>query len=428
MTCRQYAPVLEGCSYVDSLPFDGEPWELDRAVAEARKHSVPVTVTQVVGPPDLIKRFAFEPAGIQSATEESFQKTSWRLAGRLKDWSKQIPLVFDRRNKERETDLVADYAKACGRKQFSRAKKYILVNTSGKTSPFQYSDLLMTLLRLRFHKHSQFSIIDLAKLKAERFFDLLPFYERAHCLVSIDTATLHLAAARPTLPVVAIVNDKPSLWHGSCWRPNHIALIRYSDFPKRAVEMLDAIDNIMTPASYFTQGVKGRKIVHVWSQHEIADETIAARETWGGEYLSGHWIATPIERGAIGRDSKSVLKDDKRVPFVKDVIRLATYRAKDDDLICLTRAHTCFEKDLTCLLLNAKGPVFAHRTVRDEAASSFHPAADLFCFSKKWWREHQSDYPDMVMGKDPYWHRILMELIKNDGGKELKSVIYRNAE
>ena len=46
-------------------------------------------------------------------------------------------------------------------------------------------------------------------MKAERFYDLLALFERAKCLVTVDTAHLHLAYACPTLPVVAIIGANP---------------------------------------------------------------------------------------------------------------------------------------------------------------------------------------------------------------------------
>jgi len=50
---------------------------------------------------------------------------------------------------------------------------------------------------------------------------------------------------------------------------------------------------------------------------------------------------------------------------------------------------------------------------------SHHPTVDFFAFSKQWWQMHQREVPDMVLGKDIYWPRVLTELFKANGGIEL---------
>jgi len=265
----------------------------------------------------------------------------------------------------------------------------------------------------------------LDRIKAERIFDLLGFFEKAHCLVACDSAPLHLAQACPKLPVVCLAQDKPTLWHGSAWQPNHICYIRYSDFPKRAVEMLDAIQEIGIPASPFVTGSKGHKLIHCFSAYELNGEFDSAKSTWEREYLTGRWIATPIELGAIGRDSKTALKDQKRYPFLKDVIRLACMRAKDEDVVVLTRDWTCFEVGLSDRLTN-DNPWFCFRRFREP--ETFHPTCDLFAFSKQWWREHNAEVPDLILGKDRYWPAVLLAVLKRNGGKELEQAIYRKAK
>lgn len=418
MVAKGYASILEGCSYLDPVIFNGEPHELERAHTEAVATGMEVVCCQVNGPPDQVAALSYKPRGLDHATTESFQKEAWKLAGRLGDWRNQPPLVFDRRSPEREAELL---------KFWPKNKKVILVSCAGSTSPFPYKDLLFELLRLKFGKGYQ--IVDLGKFQAERFYDLLALFERSHCLVTDDSAPLHLAYACPTLPVVALVNDRPLLWNGSCWRPNHIAHIRYRDFPKLAIGMLSHIAAIEGIGCRFRKHGQTPQIIHAWSAYESSPDTEDRRqhaaESWAAEYsLYGRWVCTPIEVGAIGQDSAhSELRDSKRFPYVHDVLRLACLRANDDDLICLTRCDTAFKPNITDDLL-AAAPCFAHRWLTPPDTA--HPATDLFCFTKRWWREHQGEYPaSMVLGLDHHWHRILMELVKKHGGKELRDFIYR---
>lgn len=418
MVAKEFADVLDGTSYCDKIVFDGEPWELDKAFEEAQKLSSDVCCVQTAGPTELVRKYTFQPKGMEHAVTDCFQKEAWKLCGKLGLWKEQLPLVFDKRNGTREVPWIPKDI-IYGRKQ---KKKVLLVATSGETSPFPYRDLVAELLRLRF---PNFNIIDLSLIKAERIYDLLALYEIAHCLVASDSAPLHLAYACEALPVAALINDTPSLWHGSAWRANHIFHCRYKDFPKRAVEMLEAIDKIEEKESWAVGKWTTPRVIHVYSRYEEIESNAERRKealrTWGQDIFK-EFISTPIEVGAMGRDSKNKLKDERRFPFVKDVIRLSMLRAEDDDLIVLTRVDTAFTPGVK--FIEHDGPYFSHRTSGD----SWHPAVDLFAFTKRWWIEHEPEYPqDMVLGFDPWWHRVLLELFKKHKAKELPFAVYRAA-
>ena len=53
-----------------------------------------------------------------------------------------------------------------------------------------------------------------------------------------------------------------------------------------------------------------------------------------------------------------------------------------------------------------------------------HPAGELFAFTKKWWREHQSKVPDFILGKDHYFLRAFLEFMRQNGAKELPFTTY----
>lgn len=412
MIHRQYEGILDGVSYCDRLVWDGNPNDINGAIAEAQKHSQDVRCCQIVGDPQAVKQL-YERSGTPGASTESFQKESWRVCGRLALWKDQPPLVFDQRNREREKELL-------GRVGSSRNKKYLLVAVDSKTSPFPYKALLWEMLRLKFK--TGYIIVDLAEYQAERIYDLLGLYEKAWALIACDSALLHLANAVRTLPVVALAQDKPTLWHGSSWRPQFISYIRYGDFPDRAVDMLRALDQLHQIGCYFTQH-NGQSIVHAYHEYD-RERGVVPHNTWELEYLNGSWIRTPSEYGVFGKDSLRRLKDDKRVPFVKDVIRMASMRARDNDLICLTRHDTCVRPGLTKKIL-AQHPCFSHRMTVDGDIMFHHPAIDLFAFTKSWWQQHQAELPDFVMGKDNRWDRVFMELMKLHGGTEIKEAVYQ---
>lgn len=413
MVSREFAGLLDGVSYADCIPFDGTIFELERAHSEAAKLSNDVKVCQTAGPVDAVKKLAYAQIKSEHAVTDCFQKEAWKLAGRLSDWGK-LPLVIDRRDPEREKQWIP-------KKRRGPQKPIMLVCTSGQTSPFPYKDLLMILLRLQF---TNYNLIDISEFKCHRLYDLLGLFERAAVLVTTDSAPLHLARAVPSLPVVALVQDRPNLWHGSAWRPQHIAHIRYHDFTDEAVGMMYRIWEIGKPGSLFRTTLSEPRMLHVWTPSDVwspdgnskaDEENLSAINSWLTEYREDNWVSCRLGIGAFGRDSMhSPLKDEKRLPFVKDMVRLARQMAGDDDVICLTRANFKFWPGIGKQILE-KAPCYAHRSIEGQ----YHPAVDMFAFRKAWWDEHCKDYPEFVLGHDPFWNRVLWEIMKAHGGTEL---------
>lgn len=415
MVQREFAGLMEGISYADCTVFDGHWLDLDRATAAAKAISDDVKCIQCTGSTETVKRCTYEPSGMTHAECDSFCKEPYRIADKLDLWRTQPRLVFDRRNRDRELGLR--------QRLVPNKKKVILVAVSGISSPFPYKRTLLELLRLKFK--TGYAIVDLSEVKADAFYDLLGLYESAHCLIASDSAPLHLAQACPNLPVVALVQDKPTLWYGSAIRANHICFMRYSDFGARAVEILDAVQDV----TRLWWKSKTATIIHAWSAYELTDENRERHEqassTWNKDYDSGHWLSRPTQLGASGRDSHIALKDSRRFPFVKDVIRIAAMSAPDDKaIICLTRYDTCFGDTITDSLLNENLPVWSHRTIRDKAGDTHHPVCDFFAFTLAWWKEHQEECPDLILSPDPWWPRVFMSLLKKGGGRELPNATY----
>lgn len=243
---KDYADTLSGCSYIEPIVFDGNFMQLHEAHKLALLFNKKPVIVQVAGPKTVLDRLVYGGKGLKRGTD-SFQKEMYRVSGHLDLWRFNLPLVFDKRDKEREgrlwDELSTDW-------HYKRKKQpLILVSTSGFSSPFQYTELLWELLKNRFSVG--YNVVDISNLKAERIYDLLGIYEKAHCLIATDSAALHLAHAVPTLPVCALIADTPELWHGSAWRPNHISYIRYKNFARDYQVMFNAIENIGKPGSAF---------------------------------------------------------------------------------------------------------------------------------------------------------------------------------
>lgn len=386
MTCPEYAPLLDGCSYVDKVVFDGKPREIEKAVEQAKKLCPAVHVTQINGPTAVVKKLAYEAAGQKECVTDSFDREPWKLLGLLDEWGKH-PLVFDQRAPEREAKLLPE---KWLRTPKGKRHPIILVAAESVSSPFPYRDLLLDCV-LQSRRMDKYTVINLADIKGERFYDLLGLYEIAHCLITVDTAHLHLARAVPSLPVMALVQDSPTYWHGTAWRPSHHFHCRYSDFPKRALELYTAIDNI--------DGFKPNAFgVHAYP----------------GEVRKPAYLPLfAIQPGSIGRDSSLVLKDNEHWPMLRDALGMAL--AQPHDWLCLSRRENKVPQNLPTT------PGYAYRLFKGK---EFVPTADLFCAPADFWRKILPELPDLVMSPDAYWSRVVLELFKAHGAQEIEPVIY----
>lgn len=379
MVAKEFAGLLDGISYVDPVIFDGRDFDIGGGVLLAEKLGLPWVCTQVQGPREACEQFVWGPANMTGGMTPSFQQEAFRACGRLKEWNDDLPLVFDRRNPEREAELIE---KVFPRRP-GKHKRAILVAADGVSSPFPYKKLLWGILELAFGK--TFQLVDLGKFRLEHFHDFLGLYERAHCLVTIDTGPLHLARAIPSLPVIALTADKPNLWNGSAWQPQHVFYCRYSDFPERAMDMVKAIEEAEPVAP---------KLVVV--------------------------IKDP-EPSIFGRDSKNTLNDEKRFPYLKDVIRMGMRQCADNGVVCLTRAQ-CQTHAV------ADRPSYAYRIERNGTGDMFVPVIDLVSAPKSFWKEHIKEIPDLLMGTDYYWSNVLWAMFKKYGAQDVTGCCWREKQ
>lgn len=215
MVSKEFASILDGVSYVTPqvVPFDF--WDLGMAIATAKATYTGVIVSQVGGKGQRTEH--------QCA---SFNQESWRLAGYLDQWGK-LPLVFDRRNPERESALIA--------KRLNSSKPNMLVSLKGFSSPFPHKAVVWEFLK----KFEGWNIVDLATFKCERIFDLVGLMDAANLLVTVDTAPLHLAHAS-TVPVIAFIRDDDA-WRGSTLQGPCAFQCRYGEVPAKLPEIEQTI-------------------------------------------------------------------------------------------------------------------------------------------------------------------------------------------
>ncbi len=216
MVSAEYSPLLDGVS-LDRIVWQGD-WRHVRAAHVWAMRDWPNIV--------VLQQYNTDGWPV-SARADSFVKESYRVAGKLALFP--LPLTFDRRSTEREAALLSIVP---------TDKPLLLVATRGISSPFAHGEALLALLTRTF---PHVRVLDMGTVRAERLFDLLALFERAACLVTIDSALLHLAQAVPTLPVVALVTDRPTPWHGSPRYAGQILRVPYSSYPRRAAEVIAAV-------------------------------------------------------------------------------------------------------------------------------------------------------------------------------------------
>lgn len=162
----------------------------------------------------------------------AFNRQAWINCnmGDCFDRIKEYPLVFDRRDAEREQRL-------CER-VLTGDKPIMLISLScGKSSPFAAHYAFTYAIRRRWQ--DRFQIIDLCETRASRVYDLLALMERAAILITSDSLPIHLATAVQSLPVIFLANDQAFL--ASDTRCRVVLRLRYAEWHSRIAEVHAAI-------------------------------------------------------------------------------------------------------------------------------------------------------------------------------------------
>lgn len=222
---KAYVPLFDGVSYALPVPWPGDFVQLAAALRFLKQDlpGLQVKVLQYAG-------------RMQDRTFPSFVHEMWYAAGALREFGKW-PLVFDRRDAAGE-ELLAERVRRNGSNGTYDDRRMILVARRGRSSPFKFADEMMRTVRREFGK--EFFIVDLAKVRAERIYDLLGLYDRASALVSIDTVHAHLSRAS-NVPTLVLARDYPQLWDGVPYERRFAFYCRYGAWPRRKGEFVEAL-------------------------------------------------------------------------------------------------------------------------------------------------------------------------------------------
>jgi len=244
MVCEEFSSILDGVSYVHPFPVWGIPWTtgVRRARIAADTYYDKVIVPKWwdchgMYPPqhrpnEPIIELDWQGRRLIVAQSEwdSYQYSQWKACGlsrqELLDW----PLVFDRRDTQRELQLVGHY--------LNPRKPNVLYNFTGTSNPMGMEPEVMVELRPLI---GRVNFVDIGRIKAHRIYDLLGLYDRALCLITGDTSTLHLASCS-RVPLIALLADGGA---GSIVKGNEVLRLRYHEVGSRRQEIRTAIEKLL---------------------------------------------------------------------------------------------------------------------------------------------------------------------------------------
>ncbi len=405
MVAKAYASILNAVSYVEPHVYNGDYSRLTEAIEIANAHYSNVIVSQIYG-----TGFAITPM------QPSFNTESWRSAGYLPFWDR-LPLLLDLRDRAREEALLQSL-------KFDQDKPNVLLSFTGYSSPLETAEQILDDLHFRWDHLINFILLD--KVKAVEVYDLLEVMEQADAMITIDTATLHLARACK-IPYIALVASGPWIWHGSTPSENCRLALRYNEAIIRRQDVHETIKSILTLQDW--------KFTHVWVDHpstnpdEIKRRKLA-QKTWKKTYQDNPNVRTlPVLYDQLPR-----LFDDgqRKLPYVKDVVEFAfRFSPHKGDFIIFTNSDICFSEVVAKEIGNMmKGRSCAYAYRRDFSkldkpltpgeiiAGEDYCGTDVFIFTVKWWNDNIASVPDMLMGCeawDPVMRQLMHETDSNVG-------------
>lgn len=403
---QRYVSLLSGCSYVWAESWPGDFWHtLQEATAWAHTLYPNLVVLQTGGSKDGKPMFYERRA-------RSFCHEAYEIAG----FKPGLPLVFDQRDKAREKALIE-------RSTGNTSRPILLYNLTGISSPFPAAQQV----QLALEKWGKvFYLVDTSKLKAEFFYDLLGLYDMAAGLVTIDTATLHLAPAS-TVPYIAFIQDTKGPWFASVPRGQCILQIGYT---KATSEVLH---------NRIARLAAKKLVTHLWPKHKASGDTLRRNAMAAYTWHLQQWQECGLDENDTGRwvaDSPT-----RRLPFIKDMIDRACQEKADSHIIVFTNADSCVADHAmseSFWKLSEPGVEACYSNRRDfdkikhplnsaqVRAGELYPGNDWFAFRVGWWKANRDSYPDMLVGAEA-WDcllRLLME--ETHKGKQIRfdSFIY----
>lgn len=407
LVSKEFASILDGCSYVIPDVVDLRNDQINEALAIANRKYPFVINTQIWGT-------NFHPERHATA----YNLESWQSAGfghkfKDTDW---YP-VFDRRDHQKEEALAHKLLGHC-------TKPVLLVNvTHAHSAPFPEGPQVLQQIKELYSE--RYDIVDIGPLRFDRIYELLTAIERSSCVISIDTALLHLTCATNT-PLLALINPNP--WVGSIPRTEHCLTVMYDLAPQflNGPKPLPPIASLHTGNQRIAHeppmSPPERRIFHALERHTETDE----KSRWRKNIAEKSWEKLYTERGVIPchyrdykRNAKDAIGDPRALPYLKDVLEFGMAEAGPNDIIMWTNDDNYLHPgvvDMVQFHCSLWGVVSAQRCEFMDCAipvgpvtpqilvsrSRSHMGRDLFAFTKQWLTAHWEEIPDLILGASDF--------------------------
>jgi hypothetical protein len=359
----QFAGILDGVSYVDPLIWPGNYNDPAKAY-QWLKFNRPYDEI-------LIGQSYRNPVDKQRHTD-SYQRESWLSAGALAEFG-AYPLVFDRRDASQDGKLLG----------LLNNPRIILVATESVSSPIKSAREVYDRITLEFPNHA---VVDLSAVKCHRIYDLIGWYNRAECLVTVDSVHLHLSRASK-VPTVAILQNG---YFSSVPPPACVRSVHYSEMPMAMDYLLAGIRLCVDP--------KDVEICHVTDAHGESIRHDRARATW----LPVSQTHIQLRLNAIAPAKRLTLTDC-----------LKTASESEAEVIIWSNSDNGFT-DGAFQKIARHVQIFGACSIRRQQ-SPVHIGRDAFGFTHQWLTEHLHEIPPFYLGA-PCFDLVLAALIRKQRG------------
>lgn len=377
---REYENLFDGVSYAKPELWDGD-WEDPLAAAE--KHRA--INAQVLG-----------KNVVTNWQSGNFVKDAWKMLGR--PWDRYAPVVFDKRNERRELEL-AENTLATG--------PVILVKLHGHSSPFKDAAAVRNRLAMW---SDRCQVVFLDDFKYERVYDILGLMDRACCLVSMDTVTLHLAGGS-RVPVIAFVNGKG--WSATPPRGNVVLRMDYTEVLNRWSD----VESVIAASLERTANSRMVQVYHYYTprSEEGKKRNREAFSTWGKMDARLHPFIPQRTSAAMG--------DAYTLPYIRDMISSA-FNSGDEGIAVLINNDIQTGDGLSAAIrarCEQVGCYWARRL--DVPGGVTDGGIDLIAVTRSWWKLHERQYPDLFLGQR-HWDQVMRKLMQWTDVKEGARLYY----
>jgi hypothetical protein len=252
------------------------------------------------------------------------------------------------------------------------------------SSPFANGKHLISGLQSRF---TDYKIVDLSTIQAEKPFDLLGVLDAASCLVTIDTLHLWLANAAEC-PTIALINEG---WRGSPPPVTATSTFRYRDY--NVDQICDEVEKNLLPTG------------EVWAIVDRFGQEKRHREAFKSQKAHFDHMLTAEN---ILRNANNI-GDRRPLPMLKEMLAKALKFTKGRDIIVWTNddvqiinLHKVVEH---CRRFGAVG-------VRRDPA---HIGRELFAFRWDWLADRIYNFPDCAVAS-PWFDLAVAAWIRRQFG------------